>query len=79
MTRYAILIERASDGFAAYVPDLPGCVAVGDTEEEVIQAIRKAIVWHLEGMREDGVPIAEPRTVTATMIEVEDPALSVSP
>lgn len=78
MTKYAVLIERGPENYAAYVPDLPGCVALGDTEEEVIGAIQKAIVWHLEGMREDGVPIPPPRTVAATMIAVEDAALSAA-
>ena len=57
---YAIVIEPTSTGFAAYVPDVPGCVAVAETEAEVRRLIREAIVFHLEGMRLKGEPIPEP-------------------
>lgn len=55
--RYAVVIEKAENNFSAYVPDLPGCVATGATLEEVEQEIRDAIAFHIEGMREDGLPI----------------------
>ncbi len=58
--RYAIVIEKAESNYAAYVPDLPGCVATGFTLEETEQQIREAIDLHLRGMREDGLPIPEP-------------------
>jgi predicted RNase H-like HicB family nuclease len=58
--RYAIVIERAESNYSAYVPDLPGCIATGATLEEVEQQIREAIEFHLEGMREDGVPAPQP-------------------
>lgn len=58
--RYAIVIEDAGDNFSAYVPDLPGCVATGATIEETEQAIREAIAFHLQGLREDGAPIPPP-------------------
>ncbi len=58
--RYAIVIEKAKNNYAAYVPDLPGCVATGKTVEETEQQIREAIELHLRGMREDGLPIPEP-------------------
>ena len=57
--RYAIVIEKAENNYAAYVPDLPGCVATGQTREETEQQIREAIELHLRGMREDGLPIPE--------------------
>jgi len=60
--RYAIVIERSSNGFGAYVPDLPGCVAVAESEEEVRDLIRDAIRLHLEGIREDHEPIPAPTT-----------------
>lgn len=60
--RYAIVIEKAENNFAAYVPDLPGCVATGVTLEEVEEQIREAIEFHLQGMREDGIPIPEPQS-----------------
>lgn len=58
--RYAIVIEKAENNYAAYVPDLLGCVATGQTIEETEQQIREAIEIHLRGMREDGLPIPEP-------------------
>ena len=58
--RYAIVIEKAENNYAAYVPDLPGCVATGQTIEETEKEIREAIDLHLRGMREDGLPIPEP-------------------
>jgi predicted RNase H-like HicB family nuclease len=61
--RYAVVIERAGQNFSAYVPDLPGCVATGDTISEVEKLIREAISLHLDGMREDGVAIPEPKSV----------------
>ena len=54
--RYAVVIEKATDNYSAYVPDLPGCVATGATIEEVEARIRKAIEFHLDGLREDGTP-----------------------
>jgi predicted RNase H-like HicB family nuclease len=58
--RYAIVIEKAENNYAAYVPDLPGCVATGKTIDETENEIREAIDLHLRGMREDGLPIPEP-------------------
>ncbi len=58
--RYAIVIEKAKNNYAAYVPDLLGCVATGKTIQETEQQIREAIEIHLRGMREDGLPIPEP-------------------
>ena len=55
--RYAIVIEKAEGNYSAYVPDLPGCVATGATVAEVEAEIRDAIIFHVEGLREDGVPI----------------------
>jgi len=61
--RYAVVIERAEDNYAAYVPDLPGCVATGDTLEETENSIREAIEFHVQGLRQDGLPIPEALTV----------------
>jgi predicted RNase H-like HicB family nuclease len=58
--RYAVVIEKAEGNYSAYVPDLPGCVATGATIEEVESEIREAITFHLDGMREDGLPIPLP-------------------
>lgn len=59
--QYAVVIERGESSFGAYVPDLPGCVAVGETEAEARRLIREAIEFHLDGMREDGDPVPTPR------------------
>ena len=58
--QYAVVIEQGQGSFGAYVPDLPGCVAVGETEAEVRGLIREAIEFHLEGMREDGEQVPSP-------------------
>ena len=55
--RYAIVIEAAESNFSAYVPDLPGCIATGDSVEETEISIREAIEFHLDGLREDNLPI----------------------
>ena len=67
-TTYTVLIEKGPTSYGAYVPDLPGCVAVAETREEVEQLIQGAIEMHLQGMREDGEPIPEP-TVAAVVVE----------
>lgn len=63
--RYAVVFERSSDGFGAYVPDLPGCISVGDTLEETESLIREAIAGHLSVMKEFGEMIPEPTTLTS--------------
>jgi predicted RNase H-like HicB family nuclease len=69
MSRYLYVLEATETGFSAYVPDLPGCVAAGDSAEEVTDAIREAIEFHIEGMREEGYRIPDPST-TADYAEV---------
>ena len=61
--RYAILIEKLGSNYSAYVPDLPVCVATGATIEEMEQQIKEAIAFHLDGWREEGLPITEPTTL----------------
>jgi predicted RNase H-like HicB family nuclease len=58
--RYAVVIEKAEGNYSVYIPDLPGCVATGATVEEAEAQIREAVELHLEGLREDGSPIAQP-------------------
>ena len=70
MKRYAIVVEDAGTNLAAYVPDLPGCIATGQTRAEVEQRIREAIEMHLEGMAEDGLAIPEP-TSEVDYVEVQ--------
>ncbi|MBI2718694.1 MAG: type II toxin-antitoxin system HicB family antitoxin [Rhizobiales bacterium] len=61
--RYAIVIEKAGANYSAYVPDLPGCVATGDTVEVVESEIRDAIRFHLDGLRQDGLPVPAPTSL----------------
>jgi predicted RNase H-like HicB family nuclease len=58
--KYAVVIEDAGSNFSAYVPDLPGCTATGRSIEDVENEIRSAIQFHLEGMKQDGLPIPKP-------------------
>jgi predicted RNase H-like HicB family nuclease len=64
--RFARVLDMPGEvkSFGAYVPDLPGCVAVGKTKKEAVRLIREAIEFHLAGMREDGLPIPEPSSST---------------
>ena len=61
--RYAVVIEKANGNYSAYVPDLPGCVATGETVEEAERGIRGAIRFHVEGLRADDLPIPEPSAI----------------
>jgi len=61
--QYAVVIEKGERNYSAYVPDLPGCAATGDTLEEVRQEIRAAVDFHIEGLKEDGIPVPDPTTV----------------
>jgi predicted RNase H-like HicB family nuclease len=61
--RYAIVVEKAGENYSAYVPDLPGCIATGRTPEETEQMIREAVGLHLNGLREDGLPIPQPSSL----------------
>jgi len=61
--RYAIVIEKAAGNYSAYVPDLPGCVATAATVEAVEAEIRDAIRFHIDGLRDDGLPISSPTSI----------------
>ncbi len=65
--RYAVVIEKSDQGYGAYVPDLPGVISVGDSQEEVTANIRQAIALHLEGLRDSGDDIPEPKTLVAVI------------
>jgi predicted RNase H-like HicB family nuclease len=58
--QYMVVVERGAKSYGVYVPDLPGCVAVGETREEALEMIREAIEFHLEGLREQGESIPAP-------------------
>ena len=61
--RYAVVIEKAEGNYSAYVPDLPGCVATGETVAAVEAEIREAIRFHVDGLKEDGIEIPTPSSI----------------
>jgi predicted RNase H-like HicB family nuclease len=67
--RYLVVVERGPTSFGAYVPDLPGCIAVGETRDEVLASIQEAIELHLEGLKEEGQPIPPPSS-SGEVVEV---------
>ena len=71
--KYTIVIEKAPNNYAAYAPDLPGCIATGATRDEVVEQMREAIGFHLEGLQRDGDPVPPPQT-TAAQVDVPLPA-----
>jgi predicted RNase H-like HicB family nuclease len=68
--RYVVVIEKGKDGYGAHVPDLPGCIAAADTEEEVKTLIKEAMEFHIEGLLEAGEPVPEPSS-ESIYVEVE--------
>ena len=68
--KYTVIVEKSERGYGAYVPDLPGCVAVAGSREEVIRLIREAIDFHLEGLKEAGEPVPQP-VCDVVQVEVE--------
>ena len=66
---YVVVIEKAPENYGAYVPDLPGCVSVGDTYDEMVAMIREAIEFHLDAMREYGDPIPDPTTTLEQAVQ----------
>jgi predicted RNase H-like HicB family nuclease len=70
--KYAVIIEQGDTSYGAYVPDLPGCVAVGESLEDVKRLIREAIAFHLDGLREEGLPIP-PATSLCEYVEASTP------
>jgi predicted RNase H-like HicB family nuclease len=71
MKKYAIIIEKASDGgYGAYAPDLPGCVGMGGSKEDALQNMAEAIQFHLEGLKEEGVPLPEANSEAESLVFV---------
>ena len=58
--RYAVIIEKGPESYGAYVPDLPGCVAAADTREEIMSLIQEAMEFHIEGLKQEGLPVPAP-------------------
>jgi predicted RNase H-like HicB family nuclease len=67
--KYLIVLERTDTGYSAYSPDLPGCVSTGPSEEAVAAHMREAIAFHIEGLREDGLPVPPP-SARSSWVEV---------
>lgn len=67
---YLVIIERGSDGYGAWAPDLPGCVAVGNTPEETDRLMREAIAFHLDGLRADGADIPASSTAGTALVSI---------
>ena len=61
--KYAVVVEKPGANYAAYVPDLPGCIATGETVEATERSLRKAIEVHLQGLREDGLSVPDPTSL----------------
>lgn len=68
--RYLVVVEKGATSYGAYVPDLPGCVAAGDTKEEVLSLIREAIELHLEDLKDEGQPIPVPSS-SSELVEID--------
>jgi predicted RNase H-like HicB family nuclease len=66
-TEYVVILEQGESSVGAYVPDLPGCVAVGESREETMQLIREAIELHIESLRENGEPVPKPHSFVETI------------
>lgn len=66
--RFLVVVEEGPTSFGAYVPDLPGCIAVAATREELIVLIQEAVEFHIEGMRLDGLPIPQPTSTAETVV-----------
>ncbi len=81
MKQYAVIVEKGPSSYDAYVPDLPGCVAAGDTVEEVQRLIGEAIESHLDVMRAGGDPIPEPTTLDLrpSVFRIQPSAFSIPP
>lgn len=60
--RYMVVVEQGPSSFGAYVPDLPGCIAVGSSRQEVLQLIQEAIEFHLEGIKDQGISVPQPHS-----------------
>ncbi|MCH7509803.1 MAG: type II toxin-antitoxin system HicB family antitoxin [Proteobacteria bacterium] len=67
--KYLVVVEKSENGFGAYVPDLPGCVAAAESRKEVVSLIQEAIEFHIEGLRQSGDPVPQP-TSQAELVDV---------
>jgi len=78
--KYVVVIEKGESSYGAHVPDLPGCIAVGDSKEEVLELIREAIEFHIDGLKADGEPVPSPhRTLNSLRWSPPNKALQPTP
>jgi predicted RNase H-like HicB family nuclease len=70
VTRYMVVIERGESSWGAHVPDLPGCIAVGETRDEVVRLVREAIALHIDGLKREGLPVPKPSSEWA-FVDIE--------
>lgn len=75
MTRYLVVVEKASNNYSAYAPDVPGCIATGQTLEETLRTMQEALAFHLEGLQLHGDPMPKGYATHAEFVEVELPAV----
>lgn len=68
--RYLVVVEKGPSSYGAHVPDLPGCIAAGETKEEVLSLIREAIEFHLEDLKQEGKPVPTPAS-TSELVEIQ--------
>ena len=71
-TRYMVVVEHGAKSWGAHVPDLPGCIAVGESREEVLRLIREAIEFHIDSLKQDGLPVPDPSS-EGEFVDVERP------
>ena len=67
--KYLVVVEKSDNGYGAYVPDLSGCVAVAKTRNEVVTLIQEAIEFHIEGLKQSGLPVPMP-TSQSELVDV---------
>ncbi len=70
MMKYLVVVEEGPTSYGAHVPDLPGCIAVGETKEELLSLVRESIEFHLEGLKQDGLSIPQPMS-TSEVVEID--------
>ena len=68
--KYMVVLEKGESSYGAFVPDLPGCIAVGENREETLRLIEEAVAFHVEGLRADGLPVPPPQCDVA-QVEVD--------
>ena len=68
--KYTVIVEKGASSYGAYVPDLPGCIAVGEDREQTLRLIEEAVAFHIEGLRSEGLPVPPPQCDVA-QVEVD--------